>query len=369
VGIGAVLMQNGRPIAFLSQALKGRALHMSTYEKELLALVSVVQKWRPYLLGQTFIVRTDQQSLKFLLEQKVGTPFQQKWLSKLLGYSFQVEYRRGAYNRAADALSRREGWTENGVVSLSIMSAPTPTWLAEVKSHYQKDEEMQDLLTKWNSGSLDKRKYALRDGLLFYKVRLVIGGNHHLKDQVLQFVHSDPMAGHSGNEKIMHRAKRDFFWKGMKKDLKKFIRECSVCQQNKHETTFPAGLLQPLPIPNRIWSDISMDFMEGLLNSQGNSVILVVVDRLSKYNQFIPLPHPYTVVGVARAFISNVFKSHGMPTSIVSDRDTTFTSAFWKELFRLQGTTLCMSTSYHPQSDGQTEIVNKSLEHYLRCFA
>jgi hypothetical protein len=106
-GIGAVLMQGSRSIAFFSKALKGKALHMSTYEKELFALVSAIQKWRPYLLGQSFVVKTDQQSLKILLQQKVGTPFQQKWISKLLGYDFVVEYKKGVENRVANALSRK----------------------------------------------------------------------------------------------------------------------------------------------------------------------------------------------------------------------------------------------------------------------
>lgn len=104
VGIAVVLMQNSRPIAFLSKALKGRAMYMSTYEKELFALVTTIQKWQPYLLGQAFMVRTDQQSLKFLLEQKFGTPFQHKWITKLLGYSFIVEYNKGVENKVVDAL-------------------------------------------------------------------------------------------------------------------------------------------------------------------------------------------------------------------------------------------------------------------------
>jgi hypothetical protein len=131
-GIGAVLMQGSRPIAFFSKAFKGKALHMSTNEKELFSLVSAIQKWRPYLLGQSFVVKTDQQSLKFLLEQKVGTPFQQKWISKLLGYDFVVEYKKGVENRVANALSRKEGWEEEDP-SLSMLTIHVASWIEKLK--------------------------------------------------------------------------------------------------------------------------------------------------------------------------------------------------------------------------------------------
>jgi hypothetical protein len=366
VGVGAVLMQNHRPIAFLSQALKGKALHMSTYEKELFALVTAVHKWRPYLLGKSFLVRTDQQSLKFLLEQKVGTPFQQRWLTKLLGYDFVVEYKKGADNKVADALSRRDATATE--FSLSILSIPVLSWIDDLKAQYLVDPKSQLLLTQWHNNELNPRRYSLRDGILLYKNRIILGDSQQLKAQVLLYVHGDPMAGHSGYEKTLHRAKRDFYWQGMRNDIKKFIRECDICQQNKYDNLYPAGLLQPLPIPSRVWTDISMDFVEGLPLSQGHSVIFVVVDRLSKYAHFISLSHPYSAAKIAQLFIFHVFKLHGMPNSIVSDRDTTFTSTFWRELFRLQGTSLKLSTSYHPQSDGQTEIVNKAVENYLRCF-
>jgi hypothetical protein len=366
LGIGAVLMQQRRPIAYLSKALKGKALHMSTYEKELYALVTAIQKWRPYLLGQPFIVRTDQQSLKYLLEQKVGTTLQQKWITKLLGYDFRVEYKKGIDNRVADALSRREDFSAEA--SLSLLSIPTASWVTDLKAQYHIDATLQATLQKWHQGDLDPQKYSLRDGLLFYKNKLLIGDCPTLRDQILHSVHSDPTAGHSGYEKTLHRAKRDFYWSGMRKDLKQFIRECVICQQNKHDNTSPAGLLQPLPIPTTIWSEITLDFIEGLPPSQNHSVIFVVVDRLSKYSHFISLGHPYTAAKVAQLFISHVFKLHGLPTSIISDRDAIFTSAFWKELFRLQGTTLKFSTSFHPQTDGQTERVNRCLETYLRCF-
>jgi hypothetical protein len=173
VSIGAVLMQDHRPIAFLSKALKGRALHMSTYENELLTLVTAIQRWRPYLLGQTFVIKTDQQSLKYLLEQKVGTPFQQKWITKLLGYSFKVEYKKGVDNKVADALSRREGWDDE--VSISVLSMPVATWVDKVKEQYLLDSMFQDLLQKWHSNNLDPQKYSFQSGLLLYKGRILLG--------------------------------------------------------------------------------------------------------------------------------------------------------------------------------------------------
>lgn len=127
--------------------------------------------------------------------------------------------------------------------------------------------------------------------------------------------------------------------------------------------------MQPLPIPEQVWEDIAMDFITGLPPSSGFIVIMVVVDRLSKYARFMPLKSDYSSKTLAEAFMHNVVKLHGMPKSIVSDRDKVFTSKFWQHLFQLQGTTLAMSSAYHPQTDGQSEVVNKCLEMYLRCFS
>jgi hypothetical protein len=155
---------------------------------------------------------------------------------------------------------------------------------------------------------------------------------------------------------MWHRLKSVFYWHGACAQIKEYLRGCDICQRNKSELTLPAGLLQPLPIPTMIWSDISMDFVEGLPNSLGKSVIYVVVHRFSKYAHFIALKHPYSAIMVAQEFFENVFKLHGLPTSIVCDRDPTFTSNLWRELFRLQGTMFNFSSAYHPQMDGQTEI-------------
>ena len=179
---------------------------------------------------------------------------------------------------------------------------------------------------------------------------------------MLQLVHSSLEASQSGFLKSYQRAKREFFWQGMNVDIKAFVRECDVCQRIKSETSTPASLLQPLEIPTTPWTNISLDFVESLPKSQRYEVILVVVDRLTKYSHFVPISHPYSATKVASLYMHYIFKLHGMPASIVSDRDATFTSLFWFELFRLQGTNLAMSIAYHPQTDGQTKIVNRSLE-------
>jgi len=148
-----------------------------------------------------------------------------------------------------------------------------------------------------------------------------------------------------------------------------FVQNCQICQQAKTETTFPVGLLQPLPNPIQVWDDIAMDFIIGLPPSQGCTVIMVIVDRLSKFGHFIPMRSDFNNKQVADVFINNVVKLHDIPKSIVSDRDKVFVSSFWKQLWKLQGTTLAMSSAYHPQTDDQSEVLNKTLEMYHRCFS
>jgi hypothetical protein len=198
---------------------------------------------------------------------------------------------------------------------------------------------------------------------------LYLSKQSKIKSTIIFELHATPTAGHFGFTKTYDRVKCSFFWDGMKQDIRNFVVECDVSPCNKGETVKYPGTLQPLPIPPAIWWYISTDFIVGLPKSGNKSVIMVVVDLLSKYAHLCALQNPFTTFIVAQLFMDQVFKLHGMPHSIVFFRDPTFTSNFWQELLKLQDTQLHLITTYHPHNDGQTEVVNKCLETYLRCFS
>ncbi|KAK8919251.1 hypothetical protein KSP39_PZI022114 [Platanthera zijinensis] len=362
VGVGAVLMQGGRPIAFYSKALAPRTLGLSVYEKEMLAVIHAVALWRPYLLGRRSKIRTDHQSLKHFLEQRISSPLQQKWVTKLLGYDYEIEYRPGKDNRVADALSRLpEG-------ALAHISMPQLESMDEIQEEVQRDSELRVIVENLRQAREAAPGYHLQNDRLYYQGRVVIPAQSAWRTVMMHEFHSSPMGGHAGILRTLQRARANVFWKGMRRDIQEFVQKCEVCQRQKYETTSPAGLLTPLEIPHQIWDTVSMDFIDGLPKSKGKTVILVVVDKLSKYGHFLALSHPYTGESVAALFVREIVRLHGIPRAIISDRDPTFVGRFWTELFRLQGTSLRFSTAHHPQTDGQTEVLNRGVETYLRCF-
>ncbi|KAL9437883.1 hypothetical protein AB3S75_023702 [Citrus x aurantiifolia] len=319
-GIGAVLQQQGRPIAYMSHALGTSKKGWSIYNKEMLAIVEAVRRWRPYLLGHRFIIKTDQRSIKFFLEQQVATPEQHKWMSKLMGYDYEIVYRPGRENKAADALSRR-----SDSPLLYLLFVPQIAIWDEIKEATSSDEYMQKILTVAQNQT--PGPYTVRNGLLFFKERVVVPRT--LRESLLYEAHDTKIGGHSGVLRTYKRLSQQFYWPAMFQAVREYVSKCKVCQQVKFDTLKPAGLLQPLPIPCQVWDDISLDFVEGLPSSQGKDTILVVVDRLSKFAHFISLTHPFSAKIVAEKFVEHVVKLHGMPKSIISDRDPIFISKFW----------------------------------------
>eukprot|EP00253_Pinus_taeda_P031027 PITA_31027 len=336
-GIGAVLMQEGRPLAFTSQQISGKNQGQSTYEKEKMAILHA---------------------------KRLSSPQQNKWLAKLLGYDYEIIYKKGKDNRVADALSRQ--FDEES--TLLAISLPIPEWIEEARREWFSHPGLSQLISQLQADPNSTKGYSWQDDILHYKDKVVISPTSTFKSRILAELHSSPIAGHSGFQKMYARTKGSFFWTGMKKDILTFVTKCDVSQRHKGETINTPCTLQPLPIPASIWMEVSMDFITGLPKSGNKSVIMVVVDRLSKYAHFCALPHPFTPTLVAQTFMDHIFNLYGLPISIVSDRDPIFTNNFWQELLRIQGTQLKLITSYHLKKDGQTEAVNKCLETYLRCF-
>ena len=283
------------------------------YERELMTVVLAVQRWQPYLLGQTFILKTDQRSFKFLLEQRVIQPQYQKWIAKLLGYSFEAVYKPDLENKAADALSRVPP-----AVHLSQLTAPTLIDLKVIREEMMKDEFLKEIILKLQKGE-EVGNYTWQHEMLRYKGRIVIAKSSSLIPTIMHVYHDSVMGGHSGFLRTYKRLTGELFWVGMKSEVQKYCEECATCQRNKTLALSPAGLLTPLEIPNRIWEDISMDFIEGLPKSCGQEIIFVVVDRFSKYAHFLGLKHPFNTKMVADLFVKEVVRLHGFPQSIVSD--------------------------------------------------
>ncbi|KAM3402087.1 hypothetical protein ACQJBY_006188 [Aegilops geniculata] len=340
-GLGAVMMQNGQPIAYYSSVLCPKNAALSTYEKEALAIMEALKRWRHYFLGNDLIIRTDHQSLQFMTDQKISTSIQHKLMLKLLEFNFQLEYKKGKENIVADALSRK--------YSCMAISLATPQWISEVENSYNNDPHYQKLLEQLLVTATHMvNNNCLQNGTIRHKGKIYVGRDTELRNRIMQALHSSAIGGHSGMKASYKRLKQVFYWPGMKKDMDNFVMLCPVCQKNKGETCPYPGLLDPLHIPDMVWAHVSMDFIEGLPKSNGKEVIFVVVDRLSKFAHFIPLSHPYTVQTVARAFIDNVMKLHGPPLAIVSDRDCIFTSKLWQDIFAAMGIELRYSSAYHP---------------------
>jgi hypothetical protein len=201
-----------------------------------------------------------------------------------------------------------------------------------------------------------------------YKHHIWLGSNVALQQQVISALHDSPVGGHSGANVTFQKVSKLFYWSGMRTTILDYVRQCSTCSQAKADRSRYPGLLQPLPVPQTAWEIIFMDFVEGLPLSGHANAIWVVVDKYSKFARFVPLRHPFSAAIVAKLLMDYINKLHDLPKSIISDWDRIFTSKFWQLLFKLAGIQLRMSSSYHPQTDGQTKRVNQCMETYLRCF-
>lgn len=295
-GIGAVLQQEGHPVAYISRALGSRNQGLSTYEKECMAILFAVEHLRMYLQHAEFVIKTDQKSLVHLQDQRLTTPWQCKALTKLLGLQYRLVYKKGVENKVADALSRKSS-VDAEILQMSCPSVSfvKPMWLEEVTQGYQQDPQALKLLAELAVGKVIEH-YSLRDGLIRFKGRVWLGNNPELQQKVIMALHSSAIGGHSGFPMTYRRIKSVFAWPSCKQCVQAFVARCSMCQQAKPDQARYPGLLVPLPVPQHAWQMVTMDFIERLPTSHHYNCILVVVDKFSKYSHFVPLTHPFTAL-------------------------------------------------------------------------
>jgi hypothetical protein len=254
-------------------------------------------------------------------EQWLVRVVQHKLLIKLLGYNYKIEYKRGHENKAADALSRRPHHT-----NMMPISSAEPLWINEVLDSYVDDTKCKELKEQLKISLTAVPNFTLHNGILRYKGKIYIGTSTNLKTKLLESFHNSALGGHLGERVTYTKLKSLFHWPGLKTDITEYVRTCPTCQLNKSKNTPYPGLLQPLPLPDMAFQHLTMDFIEGLPKSEGKDTILVLVDKHTKYSHFIPLRRPFTTKTVVQLFLDNIFKIHGLPLVIITDRDKIFTS-------------------------------------------
>ncbi|KAK1595925.1 hypothetical protein QYE76_007775 [Lolium multiflorum] len=359
LGIGGVLMQNGKPVAYYSEKLDGARLNYPIYDKELYALVRVLEVWQHYLWPREFIIHSDHESLKYLKSQHTLNKRHAKWVEFIESFPYVIKYKKGKDNVVADALSRK-------LTLLLTRLDFHVLGLDEIKEQYASDTFFGPIFAKC---SVEKGidDFYLHQGFLFKGNKLCVPMSS-LRLLLLQESHGGGLMGHFGREKTYAMLSTHYYWPRMYRDVERLCRRCTTCLQAK-STSNPYGLYMPLPIPYAPWSDISMDFVLGLPRTKhGHDSIFVVVDRFSKMAHFIPCHKSDDASHIASLFFREVVRLHGIPASIVSDRDVKFMSYLWKSLMAKFGVKLLFSSSSHPQTDGQTEVVNRSLSTLLRTL-
>ena len=385
--VGAWLSQDqGRglqPIAFLSKKMLPAERNYPVHEQELLAIVLALKEWRHYLSGVSFTIRvvTDHKSLVYLRTQPHLSPRQTRWMELLEQFNFTIEYQEGKNNVVADGLSRR---VDHKPVEVPGSSSPSQLMQATTHESAPVDvgRNLKEALIK--AYALDSRcadalqdihthaEWKLVSGLLVTRElhpRIVVPSSSKVKSLIFQECHDVPLSGHLGTAKTIERVERRFMWPKMHEEIRRYVATCVSCQQNKPSSQLPIGLLQPLPIPERPWQTVTMDLITALPRTKlGHDAIVVFVDKLTKWATYVPTTTNVDAPHLAHIFFQHVVRLRGIPSSIVSDRDPRFTSVFWKSLWQQLGTKLQMSTAFHPQTDGQTERQNRTLEEMLRAY-
>ncbi|GJR15673.1 putative reverse transcriptase domain-containing protein [Tanacetum coccineum] len=364
-GLGAVLMQREKVIAYASRQLKVHEKNYTTHDLELGAVVFALKMWRHYLYGTKCVVFTDHKSLQHILDQKELNMRQRRWLELLSDYDCEIRYHPGKANVVADALSRKERSKPLRVRALVMtIGLNLPKQILSAQSEARKEENFINEDLRGMINKLEPRA----DGTLCLNNRSWIPCFGELRALIMHESHKSKYSIHPGSDKMYQDLKKLYWWPNMKAEIATYVSKCLTCAKVKIEYQKPSGLLVQPEIPKWKWENITMDFVTKLpRTAAGQDTIWVIVDRLTKSAHFLPMREDDTLEKLTRQYLKEVVSKHGVPVSIISDRDGKFTSHFWKSLHKALGTRLDMSTAYHPETDGQSERTIQTLEDMLRA--
>ena len=389
IGLGAVLLQEDQPVAFESRKLSPAEQNYTTTEQELLGVIHALRVWRCYLEGVRFTVITDHCPNTFFQTQPNLSRRQARCQSFFRDLTFSGFIALADIN-VADPLSRNpvgsalavitRSWRNKEVIRAGQpeVTAPStvpargglPTFdiadplLSQLLQAYPLDSWLRDANSQEST-----RLSTNSQGLYLRDSRVYVPNDTVIKNSIMFEAHDAKYSGHFGVAKTLKLVERLFWWPNFRKEILHYVNHCPLCQYNKSVQLKPAGLLQPLPIPERPWDSVSFDFIVQLPKTlKGHDAIVVFVDRLTKMVHFQPTTSDVSAEGFAFLWYDHVFRHHGTSKEFVSDRDARFTSKFWAEACKLLGTKLATSTAFHPQTDGQTERANRTLEVYLRHY-
>ena len=389
------------PVAFYSRVLTGAELNWEIHDKELFAILQAFEKWRAELTSVKNQIRvySDHRSLEYFMTTKVLNARQARWAEVLAPFNFRIEYTPGKLNERADILSRREQDLENlktaqvdnrsrvllgpqrlhnrinAELAQAYVEGPALVAIRALQPTMQLDslELIEALIQANRRGFEDERAtppagYQIQNGLLLYKDRLCVVPDPLLRTRLIREVHDQASTAHPSAKKTYQLVSQQYHWKGMGASCERYVRNCIPCRRGHPRQTRIKGYLHPLPIPQRPMQHLCMDFKDFPKDKAGYDQILVIIDRLTKQAITIPCHKTITARGMAELFIQWVYRFGHTPESIVSDRGPQFVSSFWSEFCRIIGVQVKLSTAYHKETDGQTEIMNKYIDQRLRPF-
>jgi hypothetical protein len=395
------------PIAFFSKTMQPPELNYDIHDKEMLAIIRALEEWRAELEGlqaeHPFLIYSDHRALEYFMTTKKLSARQARWAEFLSRYHFTLMYRAGTANERADALSRKHEDVKNQEEAIRkhrtqillprdkidpsivhdlqlapIETTPEPEQgydslqlVDKILTENRTSPELQELRIKATGET--EETWQLRDGLLLRYGKLyipdgMITDRMPLRTAIIREAHAQPLSGHPGQTKLRQLIQQRYYWPGQRKDLQDYCANCYTCRRSHVPRGKKYGLLHQLPVPERPWQHITVDFKKCPESKTGYNMVAIFVDRLGKRPISVPVRDTVTARDLAQIFITHVMRHVGLPDSITSDRGPQFISEFWKELCKRLRIKLRLSTADHPQTDGQTEIVNQYFDQRIRPY-